>query len=75
MKKYMGSLGHKANHSFEPNAKYMSFYHPRFGNVMSVMAIWNIKKDEEILVDYGYAAHSKGPKWYQAAKKEYKVQH
>ena len=39
MKKYTASLGHKANHSFIPNAKYELFYHPKFGMVKSVQAI------------------------------------
>ena len=70
-KNYWASLGHKANHSFEPNAKYMHLYHPKFGDIMSVISIKNIAKDEEIVVNYGYAAHSRGPKWFREAKKWY----
>ena len=28
---YCATIGHKANHSFQPNAKYVQVYHPRFG--------------------------------------------
>lgn len=72
MKRYRSSLGHKANHSFTPNAQYLPLYHPRFGDVKSVVAMSPIKKGEEITVDYGYASHSKGPKWYQEAKRQEK---
>jgi len=62
---YCASLGHKANHSFTPNAKYDIFpNHPRFGNIKCIRAIRDIAADEEIVVDYGYKPNI-GPKWYR----------
>lgn len=50
---YQASLGHKANHTFtQPNAKYDKCFHPRFGNIMSIRTISDVKAGEEILVDY-----------------------
>ena len=71
LSKYCASLGHKANHSFHPNSKYIHLFHPKFGDIMSVEAIKKIKKGEEITVNYGYAKHSHGPEWFRAAKKKY----
>jgi [histone H3]-lysine4 N-methyltransferase len=69
---YTASLGHKANHSFEPNSIYTSWFHPKFGEIMCIEAIKNIKKGREVLVNYGYPKNSIGPKWYQEAKKKHK---
>jgi len=71
-KNYSASLGHKANHSFEPNSLYTYLDHPKFGDIMSVIATKDIKKGEEILVNYGYSKHSHGPPWFRDAKKEFK---
>merc|ERR1712110_21506 len=51
--KYRATLGHKANHSFKYfNSEYGMAYHPRYGSIRSIVAIRNIIKGEEILVDY-----------------------
>ncbi|XP_023325419.1 histone-lysine N-methyltransferase SETD7 [Eurytemora carolleeae] len=63
---YSATLGHKACHSFgrEKNAMFHEFEHPRFGSIMSVVAVKPIYKDEEILVSYNYnICHA--PPWYQ----------
>ena len=65
------SLGHKLNHSFKKmNTKFGRAYHPRFGNTRAIIAIKDIARDEEILVDYGYELGSYVPSWYAALYKE-----
>jgi len=62
---YSATLGHKACHSFqEKNAMFNEFEHPRFGVIMSIVAIKPIHTDEEVLVSYNYTlCHA--PPWYQ----------
>ena len=36
---YSATLGHKANHSFKPNAKWGRIEHPRFGLICSIVAL------------------------------------
>ena len=50
---YCASIGHKANHSFTPNAMYAPFYHPRFGPIKSIVAVQDIKAGDEVFCDYG----------------------
>lgn len=71
-KNYWASLGHKANHNFEPNAQYIQLFHPKFGDIMWVSAIKDILKGEEIFVDYGYNGHCRGPEWFRGLKRKYK---
>eukprot|EP01132_Coremiostelium_polycephalum_P011387 gene11387-13945_t len=61
--KYCSSLGHKANHHYDNNAVYSTCYHPRFGDIKCIKSIKPIKKDEEILVNYGYSKDDQ-PDWY-----------
>eukprot|EP01083_Nonionella_stella_P072254 194666_1 len=61
---YCASLGHKANHSFENNAKYDLFFHPRFDEIKCIRSLRSIKKGEEILVNYGYSSDD-CPEWYE----------
>lgn len=45
--------------------KFGYVYHPRFGHIRSNVAIKDIKKDEELFVNYGYGTHSPNvPQWY-----------
>ncbi len=37
------SLAHKANHSFEPNGKFILFQHPRFGPVPAIVTTTEVK--------------------------------
>lgn len=63
--KYKATLAHKACHSFEPNSAFRRFFHPRFGLIMSIVALECIQKDQEILVHYRYPIKS-APSWYQS---------
>ena len=65
---YCASVAHKANHSFDPNAKFSSFYHPRFGLIPSLRAIKAISAGREILVNYEYGSCS--PPWYSQLQVE-----
>ncbi len=60
---YRATLGHKANHSFEPNAEWTVFEHPRFGLIRAIAALKDIQEGEEILVDYKIPM-DKAPNWY-----------
>ena len=57
LERYRATLGHKACHSFLPNAAFAELYHPRFGRIMSVAAKRDIGRGEEVLVSYNYAIH------------------
>ena len=63
-KNYKASSAHKANHSFEPNAKFTLFDNPRFGLVPAIITLDRIQKEEEITVSYDYAM-DEAPPWYQ----------
>ena len=60
---YCATLAHKACHSFQPNAEFTELYHPRFGQIMSIVAKQDIRRGEEILVNYNYSLHM-APDWY-----------
>eukprot|EP01134_Creolimax_fragrantissima_P002578 CFRG2578T1 len=62
---YKNTLGHKANHSQNPNAMYDCFFHPVFGDIKCIRTICPVKENEEILVNYGYT-HETVPDWYKA---------
>ena len=66
------SLGHKINHSFKfTNAKFGQAYHPRFGFLIrTIVAISNIRKGQELFVNYGYTLGSSVPEWYSALYKK-----
>ena len=62
---FRSTLGHKVNHSFKFfKSRFGYAFHPRFGNVRSIIAISNITKGEEILIDYEYVHGKPVPKWY-----------
>lgn len=71
---YSASLGHKANHSFDPNCKYDRFEHPRFGQIKCIRTIQPVRPDEELTVAYGYN-HAKletdAPDWYKEGLKSW----
>ena len=50
--KYCATLGHKANHSFVANAEWALVEHPRFGLIRGLASLEDIKKDDEILINY-----------------------
>ena len=64
LRRYRASLAHKANHSFQPNAKFALFHHPRFGRVPALRTLTEVARDAEVLVSYDYALDD-APPWYQ----------
>lgn len=44
---YSATLGHKACHSFTPNAEFRDLFHPRFGHIMSIVAKGAITIDNQ----------------------------
>jgi len=54
--KYRATLGHKVNHKFSPNnnCRYDMTDSARFGPIVSVVTIRDIKQGEELFADYGY---------------------
>ena len=67
---YRASLGHKANHSTDPNCEYAPFTHPRFGEIKCIRTLRAVKEGEELTCNYGYNHKLPGtskddlPKWY-----------
>ena len=64
---YCATLGHKANHSFNPNCKYSLFQHPYFGKIKCISTIQRVEANEELTVAYGYDHLGKdnAPEWYK----------
>ena len=62
---YNATTGHKACHSFEPNARFDKFFNPRFGLIMAVFAEEDIPSGEEVLVNYRYPIRT-APAWYRS---------
>lgn len=63
---YRSSLAHKANHSFDPNCKFVAVDHPRFGRIPALQTLKDVKKDEELFSHYKYDM-ALAPNWYQVA--------
>ena len=62
---YRATLGHKACHHFQlRNSAFQEFEHPRFGRIMSIVAVKDILEGEEIFVSYNYSLPL-APPWYQ----------
>ena len=61
---YCTTLAHKANHSFRPNTRWGRMDHPRFGLVVTLLAVREISVGEEITVNYNYSL-SVAPAWYR----------
>ncbi|XP_023325683.1 histone-lysine N-methyltransferase SETD7 isoform X2 [Eurytemora carolleeae] len=66
VKRYCGTLAHKCNHSFLPNAEFVVFDHPKFGLIPCITSTTDIYAGEEILVGYGYDLND-SPDWYTQA--------
>ncbi|KAF2076962.1 hypothetical protein CYY_001738 [Polysphondylium violaceum] len=60
---YCASLAHKSNHHASNNAVYDSCFHIRFGAIKCIRTTQDIKKDQEIFVNYGY--DDEQPDWYR----------
>jgi len=74
MNHYRATLGHKVNHSFEPNCEFVLLSsHPILGTVMGLAALKDIMKGEEISVNYGYNVTSDPdqPQWFIKLWNEY----
>ena len=61
---YRATLAHKVCHSFNNNCSFAQLWHPRFGNIMSVVADRDIKSGEELCVSYNYKLDY-APSWYR----------
>uniref|UniRef100_T1J3X3 SET domain-containing protein n=1 Tax=Strigamia maritima TaxID=126957 RepID=T1J3X3_STRMM len=69
-RRYCATLGHKINHSFQPNCVTELFTHPRFGRTVAVRTKQSIKKGEELTINYGYGLRINSeemdvPDWYR----------
>ena len=61
---YCATLSHKVNHSNQPNMEWVLVEHPRFGLIRGLASTRDIKKDEEILVNY-HMNLGDAPEWFQ----------
>ena len=70
--KYNATLGHKANHSFQPNTELHLFsFHPVLGTTNILVAVADILAGTEVTVDYGYHNNPHQPAWYLEQREEY----
>ena len=61
---YKASLGHKVNHSWQPNCIYTKFQHPVFGHTaLAIRTIRRVGKGEELTAHYRYDPEA-CPDWY-----------
>ena len=61
---YRASLAHKVNHSFQPNAVFVRFQHPRFGlRCLAIRTFRTIPEGGEVFVHYRYDP-DRAPLWY-----------
>ena len=65
--KYNATLGHKANHSFEPNTfLQICWAHPVLGTINMLVASHGIPTGTELTLDYGYDTSKPAqPAWYR----------
>ena len=64
LSQYCATLGHKVNHSLNDNAEWALVEHPRFGLIRGINTRKDIKKDEEILINYQMNL-ADAPDWYR----------
>ena len=68
LKNYRASLGHKINHSFEPNCKWDQIIHPTFGRIPSVITLMDLKAGTELtchyMIDMQEASGIQHLQWY-----------
>ena len=70
--KYNATLGHKENHSFEPNTEYHIFtLHPILGTTKILVAATDIFAGTESTVNYEYKTSTQKPSWYVKQLKEF----
>jgi len=68
--KYNATLGHKVNHSFQPNSEFVLFSaHPVLGTIMALTALDDMPAMVEVSVNYGYnfTADPDQPEWFKSA--------
>ena len=68
LSKYNATLGHKLNHSFEPNTEFLLYsVHPLLGTIMSLSALEDIPAGTELTVNYGYdlEINPDQPQWFR----------
>ena len=51
---YRASLGHKVQHSFQPNCEFWEVTHPVFGYIPCVRTLQPLSGGEELTVNYNY---------------------
>ena len=68
LENYRASLGHKINHSFQPNCKWDQMLHPTFGRIPSVITLMDLKAGTELtchyMIDMQEAAGMACLEWY-----------
>jgi len=52
LKNYRASLGHKINHSFQPNCIWDQIIHPTFGRIPSIITLMDLKAGTELTCHY-----------------------
>ncbi|QQP56312.1 Histonelysine Nmethyltransferase SETD7like [Caligus rogercresseyi] len=78
---FRATLGHKINNGFgkEVNTAFHQSEHPRFGNIVNILATRPIVAGEELLVNYGYTKGTQLAEtifaWYFKAQSEYLEKH
>ena len=65
---YRASLGHKINHSFQPNCKWDQIIHPVFGRIPSIVTLMDLKAGTELtchyMIDMQAASITEELQWY-----------
>jgi len=63
---YHASLAHKANHSFQPNCRFVPVEHPRFGRIPALFTLEAVPAGMELFAHYKYDT-ALAPRWYLEA--------
>ena len=69
--RYQATLGHKMNHKFPPenNCRFAGTDSARFGLIMSVVTTRDVRRGEELFVNYNYPSNTNLP-WYRQLCRE-----
>ncbi|TRY63804.1 hypothetical protein TCAL_15195 [Tigriopus californicus] len=70
LENYCATLGHKVNHSFEPNCTEWFIDHPRFGVIPCERTSKDIKTGDELFLDYEYDPYN-CPEWFEGALRSF----
>ena len=74
---YNATLGHKVNHSFQPNSEFVLFSaHPVLGTIMGLTALNDLPAFTEVSVNYGYnfTTEPDQPQWFKDLWEEFVLQ-